>query len=152
MRSKSNRRRRDARKGFTLVEVVIATLLLAIGITASFSVCVSVKFKVNKDDTRTRMNFYARQLLEDLKSYVTADTTDPDLAAGAPYGTWSYCWAQGQCDAAAWALAPGEHVVTMMLPKTLRDDQGATLKYFVGPGPDFDPHHVDIIMNWNTPD
>jgi len=159
----SRLRARRPSGGFTLVEVVIAALLLAIGVTALFSVCVSVRFKVNKDVYRSQMDFYGRQLLEDLRSYVTVDTTIMD---GAPGNPASWCHPMDDCNdtkcPGGSALAVGDHCVTGMLPSSLSADPPvgvhARLGYNVSVVPmvagstAVNVRRVDITMTWNTPD
>ena len=146
----SQLRVRRPNDGFTLVEVVIAALLLSIGITALFSVCVSVRFKVNKDVYSGQMDFYARQLLEDLKSYVTADITILD---GAPGNSGSWCHPKDSGCPGGWALAEGDHDVTGMLPASLSNAPvNAKLFYNVKLQTSPPVRRVDVTMTWDTPD
>jgi type II secretory pathway pseudopilin PulG len=141
-----------------LVEVVVAVLLLSIGITAVFSVCLSVRFKANRDVYRTQMDFYARQLLEELKSYVTADMSVTDGAPGTPA---SWCHPKDTGCPGGWALADNVvHDVTDMLPSSLSSDHPAGVKarlwYTVTLVPmtagsaNVNARRVDITMTWDT--
>ncbi|MBI5245297.1 MAG: prepilin-type N-terminal cleavage/methylation domain-containing protein [Elusimicrobia bacterium] len=147
-------RRTRGCKGFTLVEVVIAALLLAIGVTASFSVCLMSKFKLSKDKYRSQMQLYSRLLMDDLKSYVTPDpniTTD-----GAPGGAWRYNVGGTPKDLCGeWALSENcRHDVSTILPSTLYDAPvSARITYTVTPETvdGMSRRRVDITMTWNDP-
>lgn len=131
-------------KGFTLAEVSVAALLLAIGATGIFAVVLTCRYNMRNNQAREEMQHYARKLAEDLKGYVrTVDSTD---ATNAPGGSWVH----PSDPSGSWALTPGEHNVTTMLPAYLQAaPYNATLRYTVSIGATNDsPRQVDVRIQW----
>ncbi|MBI4387388.1 MAG: type II secretion system protein [Elusimicrobia bacterium] len=81
------RKRARACAGFTLVEVVIGTLLTAIVVTAVFSVTLTLQRGGGRAERQFVANQAAQKVLETLKDYVTADIGDP---AQGPGGNWCF--------------------------------------------------------------
>lgn len=133
--------------GFTLVEVVIATLLLAVGVAGVFSVTLTARVQSKRHAGRDKINQYGRRLGEELKSYVTADITN---LQGAPQNSWRH--PNDTCT--QWALSETcTHDVTSMLPLDLRSPPyNARLTYQVyAPVKAQDPRRVEISMTWSDP-
>ena len=120
--------RLNSRKGFTLVETLVAVLLIAIVVTSVFSLALTSKGASVKTGRREQALFYTRKAMEKLKAYVTGDQ---DFAAAGPNRArdqskpWAMpedacggCGGAGQC----WALDPNcTHDLTQLLPQKLRD-------------------------------
>lgn len=133
-------------KGFTLAEVSIAALLLAIGATGIFAVVLTCRYNVRNNQAREEIQHYARKLTEDLKGYVrSTDSTD---ATNAPAGTWVH----PNDPSNSWALEVGEHNVTTLLPDYLRDAPfNATMRYTVSlsdAGNTNSPRQIDVRVQW----
>ena len=147
-------RRRSS--GFTLVEVCISALIIAIGATALFAVALSTRRTVAVSPLREQMNQYARKLTEDLKAYVTKDfsnmTGAPDNFLFPGHPSWAFPGDAGN----AWALSYGNHDATALLPATLKAPAApmATLKYTVKAPSAGDPNvrQVVVTTNWTEPD
>jgi prepilin-type N-terminal cleavage/methylation domain-containing protein len=137
--------------GFTLVEVVIATLLLAVGVAGVFSVTLSARQQGKRHAGRDKINQYGRQLQEELKSYVTYTHSDtPNLPAtsrGLPRGQKKH--PDDTCG--EWALSTTcAHDVTSMLPEDLkRAPYNAKLTYTVKM--EGLVRRVNIQMKWDDP-
>ena len=142
--------------GFTLVEVVIATLLLAVGVAGVFSVTLSARQQDKRHAARDKINQYGRLLQEELKSYVTFEEELTNLQ-GAPKGSWSHPKDTSQCR--QWALSNGcTHDVTALLPPELKSAPfNARLTYDVfvealGPADNKrNVRRVEITMKWDDP-
>jgi len=107
--------------GYTLVETMIAMLLVASIVTSVFSMVLTAKVASVKTGNQGKAHYYARQQAEKLKSYVSADLTAPGPTAG-----WLY-----PGDASGlYALDPGVHNVTSNLPANLRS-LGWSMSYTV---------------------
>ncbi|MFA5140450.1 MAG: type II secretion system protein [Elusimicrobiota bacterium] len=115
-------------KGFTLVETLVAVLLIAIVVTSVFSLALTSKGASVKTGRREQALFYTRKAMEKLKAYVTGDETfaaagpnyarDPGRPWAIPEDACGGCGGAGQC----WALDPTcTHDLTLMLPAKLRD-------------------------------
>ncbi|MDD2805391.1 MAG: hypothetical protein PHV33_07535 [Elusimicrobiales bacterium] len=115
------------RRASALIEVVLGSIILAMAVAALGGILLS-SFRV-KDSGQVRFSLaeYSAALKEDLKNYVTADTSITLNAPGSP--PW-HMPEDASC-AACWALSPGTHDVSSRLPSDLRTTYGATLKYVV---------------------
>ncbi len=144
----SNSPLRSSRAGFTLVEVVIATLLLAVGVAGVFSVTLSARQQSKRHAGRDKINQYGRQVQEELKSYVTGNINDTQ---GAPGGSWHH--PSDTCG--EWALSANcIHDVTSMLPADLKAaPYNAKLSYTVTVENlgSLKTRRVDIKMKWDDP-
>jgi len=136
-------------RGFTLIEVVIATMLMAVGVTAVFSVALTARYRMNRNLLKSRMSQEARRLSDDLKNFVTYDSTIVD---GAPGSAWRL--PDDQCS--QWALSEYcVHDVTGRLPGDLRKAPvSASLAYSVSVEPRGHGYvrKVDIQMRWTEPE
>ena len=105
------------RKGVTLVEIIIATLVLALMATGFFSVFLSGRAFVQRSKRRVLAVEIARQEVEKMRHLVKADTwylgnaTDPLN----PTGIWT-----------AWNTTPTGNSVTF---------PGYSVRYRIDPGP-----------------
>lgn len=153
--------RRVREPGFTLIEVCISALVLAIGATALFAVSLSTRRTIAVSPKREQMHQYARLLSETLKGYVTtcppgSCATNPPGTLGAPNGSWALSKPNGQdceTDGAAWALSDGTHDAKCFLPPPLADPlpagAAANLEYIVASA---GPKKITINMSWQEPD
>ena len=103
-------------RGFTLAEVVVAILVMAVVTLGIFAVVSSNRTATQKVDKKVRALFYSRQAMDKLKAYVTADS-----GAGGPTPNWRIpedsCNAGlGTCTPTCWALEACTHDLTAMLP------------------------------------
>lgn len=139
-------------RGFTLAEVSIAALLLAIGATGIFAVVLTCRYNVKNNQAREETQHYARKLVEDLKGYVRE--SNEANATNAPNGTWAH--PNDSSANAAWALAAGAHTASTVLPQYLRDPPfNATLSYTVtllpcaNPSANDCPRQIDVTVRWD---
>jgi len=131
--------------GFTLVEVCIAALIVAMGASAIFGIVLSVRQSIATSPAREQMHQYARQVSEDLKAYVTQNT---DSTVGRPNLGWRY----PNDSSGLAALDPGTHDVSSMLPPALASTYKAHLTYTVTTPGGAAPTKVDVTMTWTEPD
>lgn len=141
-------RRRRGRDGFTLIEVCVSAMIVAIGATALFAVALSTRRTIAVSPVREEMHQYSRLLLETLKTYVTPDTSN---VLGAPNGSWALC---GGDAGQPWALGSGGHNADCLLPARLKDappaGSSAQLRYtvlFTGGA-----RRITVNMQWTEPE
>lgn len=120
------------KRGFTLVEVVVAMLVTAVVVTSVFAVAMTVKRGTAVSERRVAANNAGKELLEKLKNYVTPETgTWPGPGVG---GSWRLpedsC---GTCPAGCYALRVGcEHDASSLIPARWRAaPYNMTLRYQV---------------------
>lgn len=116
------------RRGQTLIEVVMATMISAMTTTAVFSVILSSFVSDNKADKRDAAAMVLKQAQEALKSYVSAVPTEPNYVPGSPSGHWPPELG------GVWALREGNHDISSLvsgLPLTVPGQPAATLSYTV---------------------
>ncbi len=138
--------------GFTLVEVCVSALIVAIGATALFAVALSTRRTLAVSPTREQMSQYSRLLLETLKTYVTSDTSNstgaPNPGAGNP---WQLCAGDA---GNAWALSAGAHNADCLLPATMTPAPpagvSAQLRYTVSVTGG--ARKITVTTNWVEPD
>ncbi|TPW21715.1 MAG: hypothetical protein FD126_411 [Elusimicrobia bacterium] len=107
-RNAAGRRARSARRGYTLVETLVAVMLISVVVTSVFSLVLTAKMGSRKTGKKAEALFYVQQYRELLKSYVTADTS----VAG-PAGGWNIPGDSCGC----YALQTGvQHNLTSKLP------------------------------------
>lgn len=107
-RNAAGRRARSARRGYTLVETLVAVMLISVVVTSVFSLVLTAKMGSRKTGRKAEALFYVQQYRELLKSYVTADTS----VAG-PAGGWNITGDSCGC----YALQTGvQHHMTSQLP------------------------------------
>ncbi len=147
-------RRRGRRNGFTLVEVCVAAMIVAIGATALFAVALSTRRTIAVSPIREQMHQYSRLLLETLKTHVTSDTA---VATGAPYPTLGSPWRLCPPDKTnsdgtlAWALSAGNHNADCFLTPALTGAPvNAHLLYAVSV--QGGARRITVTMNWDEPD
>ncbi len=108
--------------GVTMVETLVAVLLMSVVVTSVFSLALSSRVAATKTSRKGIAGFYIRRAQEKLKPYVTADTT---LGVEGPGGTGAAAWrlpedacagSYGNCPANCDALDVCTHDVTAMLP------------------------------------
>lgn len=127
--------------GFSLTEVMIGILLTAIIVSSVFSVSLTTRRQIGLSDDKVQAGYFEHKLMEELKNYVTA-SLEPGAGPGPTAGpgadpTWSLvndtcqpcsgnnCGCAGQNaagSAGCYALAPGAHDVTAMLPANIVAD------------------------------
>ncbi|MBI4424343.1 MAG: prepilin-type N-terminal cleavage/methylation domain-containing protein [Elusimicrobia bacterium] len=130
-------RARRASPGFTLAEVMIAALIMAVGTSAMLSVTLSTRTQLIRTGIKDQMAQESRQLLQKLQFYVAQDGV-----AGSPQGGWSI-----PGDIVSGALTNGPHVATDLLPDHLKGaPHEATLEYFVTQ--EGDTKKIDITATW----
>jgi prepilin-type N-terminal cleavage/methylation domain-containing protein len=119
------RMRRTGKKGFTLVEIMVSMIVLALLASGFFSILVSARYLVNRSTMRMTGLEIAQLRIEELKANIRADTW---WLGGSPYqatGAWS-TWA---------AYAPDPTFQT----RTRVDAVGG-----------FDCRKVSIQVQWNA--
>lgn len=117
-----------ARRGQTLIEVVMATMISAMTTTAVFSVILSSFVSDLKADKRDAAAMVLKQAQETLKSYVSAVPGEVTYVPGSPAGHWTAELG------GVWALREGNHDVSSLvstLPLTVPGQPAATLTYTV---------------------
>jgi len=100
------------RPGQTLVEVVIAVLILAITTVSVFSVLFSNSVPQQKADKKEQAALLIRSAQQTLKAYVTAAPDDARFSPNAG-GRWAADASGG------WALAPGVHDISSLMNGTV---------------------------------
>lgn len=120
------------RRGQTLIEVVMATMIAAMTTTAIFSVILSSFVADSKADKREAASMALKYAQEVLKSYVSAVPTEAAYTAGTAGGHWS----ADSSGANRWALAAGapDHnldVLVMTTALNVPGQPGPTLRYRV---------------------
>lgn len=137
------------RKGATLVEIVVGSMIIAVTAALVGNILLASLSATTSDQTRFTITNEAAALKEELKNYVTADTSITQNAPGSP--PW-HLPEDSSC-ADCWALSEGVHDATTRLPAKLRDTYKATLKYTVTD----EIYHgrkgqnVKIETNWENP-
>jgi len=131
------------RRGYTIVEVVVAMLISAVMITAIFSVALSSKRSGMMADSKMIASSSSQSVAKLLANYMTANWTQTVVPGPNTRGTNT--WSLDGLDytdvgrAGAWALAPGSHIITGksngtdpegLFPR-IRGAYGGTLTYDV---------------------
>ena len=116
------------RRGAALVEIVISLLLIGVAVSAIMSAMLSTSLQSSRSQDREQAALCLNQLLQELKNYVTADTSsNPDAPNGADAAGWQLPGDACNC----WALDETQtHDVTSRLPAPLAQD-GAKMTYAV---------------------
>lgn len=112
--------------GFSLVETMIAVLLISVVVTSVFSLALTAKVTSVNTDRRSAALLAIAQAREKLKAYVTADQN----ITNRPNANWRL---KEDITGSGYALSPGEHDVTLLLPDKYRNDpdRPMTLTYTV---------------------
>jgi prepilin-type N-terminal cleavage/methylation domain-containing protein len=141
-------------RGYTLVEVLISTVLMAVVVGAVFKLALTSASSSGNADRRLVANQYSRHLSELLSAYVTGDHSGVTggyvggKLIGPSNGTtnpnaWSLQGLTGDngtvtdsMGAGVWALAPGTHQLRYFLPGWFEAaPYNATISYCIaGPG------------------
>ncbi len=165
--------RADGQRGFTLLEVMVATVIASVLAVALISVALSTKTSSVHMDRRLLAAQTTKALQSALKAYVTGDPTSvkpglcgPNTAWGSPSACSTDMWCLKtavQTDTQpgganpCWALNPGTHTIgctaagedsRCFLPYALRRiPYNGTLVYTVSGS----PPKVSINVNWTEP-
>ncbi|HBA61698.1 MAG TPA: hypothetical protein DCZ92_12980 [Elusimicrobia bacterium] len=109
------------RKGQTLIEVVVATMIAAISATAVFSVVLTTTISTARSDKREAAALMLKRAQETLKNYVSAVPTESAYVPNA--GKWS------ADSSGVWALQNGLHDISSLLtcPYVVGDPGNPTL-------------------------
>ena len=154
MRSSRPRRR----PGAVLVEIIIAVLVTSIAVSAIMSALLSAAMQSGRSTESEQASLYLNELLEDLRNYVTADTSPGADAPGLPTtgpqarpGEKSWRLPGDACE--CWALNPGGHDVTEYLDPGFRAKYGARMSYTVSVKRinGQDTRQVDARITWSPP-
>ena len=141
-----------SRQGFTLVEVIVAMMLLLIAISGVYAAMLTALTSFGSNEQRYQANIASRDLADTLKNYVTADLAPVPGAPGSP--AWhlpgdscSGCPGGATC----WALAVCTHDATQQLHPALQA-AGVRMNYVVvdTPAPGGGPltlQHVTIHVD-----
>ncbi len=102
------------RKAFSLVEIVVSVLISATVAMASFMIFTSTAASQKKASKKELVSLAIKMVQEQLKVYVSADTTS--WFPYRPNSQWRLCNHLGQCDSYnGWALQAGSHNITSFL-------------------------------------
>lgn len=112
----SNVRRNNRRFGFTLIEVMVATVLLGLGIAMGFSALSSMTTTELKIREKEKMNLLAVQKLDEIVAYgdIVNQQTDGDFA---DFGEPNYKWTMDTQPSGT------ENVVTVRVTVTTSQDK-----------------------------
>lgn len=115
------------RKGVSLIEIIISSLILLMAATAVSILLLSTFTSRKREEAMYGVSLGAKKLREELKSYVTGDTSILLNAPGRP--AW-HLPVDSSCSD-CWALQEGEHDATGLLPASFREKYRAAMKYKV---------------------
>lgn len=153
--------------GYTLAEVIISMLLVAMMVGAVYRLALTSMQSGNKIDRKVFANQAERHLSEQLRQYVTADSTT-NLIAGPNGGTGATAWyMQGSASpqgggvtvidslGAVYALASGTHNLHNYLPQWFEAaPYNATAQYVVTPQAGLGngtPVNINVTVIWTEP-
>jgi len=139
-----------SRGGHALVEVIISAVILAVASAAISSMLLSTYSTPHKSIVKHQMLLAERKLREELRAYVTADTSVTENAPGDP--PW-HLPEDTNCTH-CWALSEGDHNATLMIPESLRVKYSAAMRYTVAWEGDglSKLQKVDIVTEWEIPE
>jgi prepilin-type N-terminal cleavage/methylation domain-containing protein len=146
--------------GYTLVEVVIAMLLVSIMVTSVFSVALTAKQGGGKGVRKLLAAQGAKQVSGVLKNFVTGDETTTMIAG--PGGGNGWAMSNGVVTAACpgggtncYAMASGTHTLTGVLPAWFEAaPYNARVRYFVNNSVTINGRpmpNVTITTDWTEP-
>ncbi len=144
------RARRSRRAGYTLLEVLIALVIVCVIVVSSFSVTLVSRQNRGRIDRRTAAALATREVAQKLKMFVTADRT---LAHGPDAGVDGWSLHGDRCN--CYALADGQHNLdpAVWMPSLAAAPYNGTISYTVattptavGPQPT-----VTFAVNWSEP-
>jgi len=105
---------KDGRSGYTLVETLIAILLVAMVVTSTFSMVLTARMGFAKAGFRGRAYFHAKRAMERVRAYVASDTS-----ASIPAPNSQFRMPGDTCN--CYALQAGSHDITSTLPDDFRN-------------------------------
>jgi hypothetical protein len=137
------------RNGSTLAEVLVGAIIMAMAAAVVGGILLSTYKLKSCDKVRYSLAAAEADLREDLKNYVTADTSIITNAPGDP--PW-HMPEDVSCDD-CWALAPGVHDVSGRLSRAIGAEYNATLTYTVTQRQwqGRTVTNVKITTNWQQP-
>ncbi len=147
-----------ARKGFTLIEVVVSMLLSAVMISAVFSVALSSKQTSARSDRRLAAAQAAQSMMQRLKNYVTSDPASIAILGPTPRpgaASWYLNNPPSVVDSLGdvYALQPGTHIITGtatdVIPTALAA-YGGKVTYVVAAAPN-SQLTITVSASWNEP-
>lgn len=135
-------------KGYTLIEVIIAILLVAMMTPPIMSVALTSRMSTGRSDRRMAAAGAVRALSEQLKAYVTADMT---LAAGPGSGVNG--WILPGDQSGLTALQAGHHDLSAAQWLPALASFGGTISYDVTTRSTPSGPAADLTFNvaWNEP-
>lgn len=99
------------RRGAALVEIIISMLLIGVAVSAMMSAMLSTSLQSGRSEDREQNALCLNQLLQEVRNYVTADTSSsPDAPNGAGPKGWTL---PGDTCNNCWALAQGKHTIAV---------------------------------------
>ena len=119
------------RRGAALMEVIISVLLIGIAVSTIMGSVLSTSLQSGHSRDREQAAVSLNQLLQELKNYVTADSTTPNNPDAPGTGPAGWTLPGDACDT-CWALDPAfnPHDVSSRLPQSLTQN-GAKMTYTV---------------------
>ncbi len=140
------------RRGAALVEIIISLLLIGVAVSAIMSAMLSTSVQSTQSKGRERTALCLNQLLQELRNYVTAETSSsPDAPGGAGASGWKLpkdtCSGLG---ANCWALAVGSHNLDLTQARAVCGQNLDAMKYDVTAGPN-GTFQVAATVTW-TPE
>lgn len=139
------------RRGTALVEVVVATLLVAVAVSAMSGALLSSGGQSNRAQDEELASVQLETLLAELRNFVTSDPTpSPDSVGAGPDIRGNYDWRLEGDACGCWALDETRaHDVTSRLPAEFRARHPeARLTYTVRLEAD-ETRRVDAHLDWN---
>lgn len=137
-------------RGFSLIEVMIGTLLMGLVATSVFGVALSTSQNSGRIGRKTAASLVGRKIMEQLKNYVTADTIGTTGPGAAPNG-----WGFPGDDCACYAFSTGTHNLdaTLWLPELAGPPYNAKLSYTVTNAATGNGNQPTVSLNigWNAP-
>ncbi|MDD5656971.1 MAG: hypothetical protein PHF00_06920 [Elusimicrobia bacterium] len=134
------------RSGAALVEIIISILIIAFGVAGVAGTLLISSRAPKQAEDKERAATYLSSLLEELRTYVTADTAHND---DAPEPDWKLHGDACDC----WALKAGEHDVSARLDSDFKDKYKAKMAYTVSlvskNGEDM--RQVKAQLDWTPP-
>ncbi len=125
---------RNKRYGFTIMEIIISSLLLAIIVAASFSVFVASERKIRYIGRKLQAANFVREKFEDLKDAVRQDTWD-DGDLKLTNGGWTEWYVFPEDFGTKWG---GQRRYKV---EEVSDDEGNPMTY----------RKITVEVQWNEP-
>lgn len=146
--------KRRPNAGFTLIEVVVGMLLIALMVGPLFSVALTARTSKARVDKKTAAAIAGSRLLDRLKLYVAEPSVLNDYPGPAP-GTSPNGWGLPGDACNCYALSPGTHKLdaATYLDKVSRD-AGGKISYTVtnvGTAGGITQPNVTLTITWDQP-